>query len=150
MPEKIKEIEKFLYFNMFEPKLKNIYTECYTAFLKFAQTEYLFTDEDRENLVMLASSWCAILRKTWRIFIVEKGYEPFRFWNAFITTITFKQNVLFREHWKKIFKDWDKDLLAMVNKTSNPNFIKRMFVGFNWNQLHQELNKYCEQTEEVR
>lgn len=146
MPNKANEIEQYLISQMFSEDLLGIYTTCKSANSKYTHiADYFFTDTDREHFIMLASAWSAILRKAYRIFVLEKRYEPFSCWNAFIKVAILRQNLLLDDIWKKRFKNEEKEkLLKMIRKTSNPRFIERMFTGFNWNQLLNELNKYSE------
>lgn len=122
--------------------LSNIYTQCLIAKRQYFYDEsYFFTDQDRDNLIMLASAWSALLRRAWRIFIQYKKYEKFKFWNAFISVFILSQHVLLDDCWRMIFKD-DKEFMQLINKTSNPQFITKMFTGINWRWLISELNKH--------
>ena len=137
---KHKEIEHYLTTNMYEPELANIYTKCAEAKIEFgANIDYTFTDEDKNNFIKLASAWSAILRKAWRIFISEKEYNPDIFWDVFIQIFVLRQHVLMDDTWIGVFKNWDRDLLNMIRKTSNPKFIEKMFIGLDYKDLRKEL-----------
>ena len=112
-----------------QTELMDLYTKARTAKTKFYNDDdYYFTDEDRDSLIMLASAFSAILRRTYRLFVIEQGYEPTSFWDAYIKFAVFTQYVLFSEDWKKIFK-LDKELPKLIKKTSNPNYIEKIFTG---------------------
>lgn len=118
----------------------DMYSKCLEARCKYYdfKLEYCYTDDDYDNFLMLASAWSAIIRKTWRLFIAEGDSEPFEFWNAFIDTFTFNQRVLMLDQWNEINK-YHKNLKKKINKTSNPKFTEKMFVGMDWKWLCEEL-----------
>ena len=60
--------------------------------------------------------------------MTEQGLEPTAFWDAYIRFAVFRQNVLFNKDWKKVFK-LDKKLHRLIKKTSNPEFIEKIFTG---------------------
>jgi len=138
---KISHIKSYLVANQLTDELSAIYIHCCTAKSKYINDmDYLFTDEDRDNFIMLASAWSALLRRTWRIFIIEQKYEPYMFWDAFIQVFVFRPGVLFNDWWKDVLK-YDKKLKKMISKTSNPKFMERMFTGLDWKWLYNELSK---------
>lgn len=136
----ISMIETYLSNRMFEHG--NLYTKCLESRAKYydSSQDYYYTDEDYDNFLMLASAWGAIIRKTWRIFIIDGNCEPFEFWNAYISTFTFNQHALMLDQWDNMNK-YHKRLKEKINKTSNPKFIERMFTGVDWKWLHEELSK---------
>lgn len=112
-----------------QTELMDLYTKARAAKTKFySEVDYYFTDEDRDSLIMLASAFSAILRRTYRIFVTEQGLEPTAFWDAYIRFALFRQDVLFNEDWKKVFK-LDKELHRLIKKTSNPRFVEKIFTG---------------------
>lgn len=135
-------IKTYLSNKMLGDELGNLYVKCKTIVYKYKmEYGYWFTnDEDIDCLIMLASAWSAIIRDTWRKFVMNGIIEPFEFWNAFIEVATFGQDVLFKEEWKKFLKQ-NKKLDARIKKTSNPKFIRKMFTGMDWKWLHTELQK---------
>jgi len=107
----------------------DLYTKARAAKIKFwHDTDDRFTDDERDSLIMLASAFSAILRRTYRLFVTEQGLEPTAFWDAYIRLAVFRQNVLFSEDWKKVFK-LDEELHRLIKKTSNPEFIEKIFTG---------------------
>jgi len=112
-----------------QTELMDLYTKARAAKTKFYnEVDYYFTDEDRDSLIMLASAFSAMLRQTYRIFVIDQGFELASFWDSYIVFALFRQHVMFEETWKKIFK-LDKALLKLIRKTSNPNFIEKIFTG---------------------
>lgn len=112
-----------------QTELMDLYTKARAAKTKFYnEVDYYFTDEDRDSLIMLASAFSAMLRRTYRIFVTEQGYEPTSFWDSYIRFAVFRQSVMFDETWKKIFK-LDKELPKLIKKTSNPKYIEKIFTG---------------------
>lgn len=132
-------VEDYLSYNIVD---NPFYAKCYEARYKYIDTnlEYYYTDEDYNNFLMLASAWSAIVRKAWRLFVLEGDCEPSEFWNGFIKTFTFNQSILMTQDWSNLNK-YHKDLVKKIEKTSNPNFLKKMFTGFDWSELHKELKK---------
>ena len=136
---KSNQIESYLMRSMWEHD--KLYIKCLEAKCKFYDKhDYYYTDEDYDNFLMLASAWSAIIRKAWRIFIIEGDCEPFEFWNAFIKVFTFNQRILMLDQWKNMNK-YHRRLKDKISRTSNPDFIEKMFVGMDWKWLHNELSK---------
>ena len=108
----------------------DLYTKARAAKIKFWHNtdDHRFTDDERDSLIMLASAFSAILRRTYRLFVTEQGLEPTAFWDAYIRFAVFRQNVLFNKDWKKVFK-LDKELHRLIKKTSNSDFIEKIFTG---------------------
>lgn len=104
-------------------------------------TDEFFNDDDREAFIMLASYWSALLRRAYRIFVKEMGYEPSKYWNAFIQCFVLRNTLLFHEQWKGRLDD---EFKRMINKTSNPKFMMRMFTGMDWSHLKEELERELE------
>lgn len=138
----ITKIRTYLLENMFNHG--DLYVKCLQAKAKYNNMEldppYYYSDEDYDNFLMLASAWSAIIRKTWRRFIIDGDCEPFQFWNAFVKVATFNQTVLMIEQWSLLGKH-HSDLKKKIAKTSNPEFIEKMFTGMDWNWLCAELSK---------
>jgi len=123
-------------------EIMDIYAQARAAKLKFIyDDDYELSNGDIDSLIMLAAAYSAILRKAYRIFIIELGYEKASFWNAYIFFAVFRQHVLFDEVWKKTFEN-DKKLLGQIRKTSNPTFVEKTFTGdITWKWLLGELEK---------
>ncbi len=103
----------------------DLYTKARAAKIKFwHNTNDRFTDDERDSLIMLASAFSAILRRTYRIFVTEQGLEPTAFWDAYIRFAVFRQNVLFNEDWKKVFK-LDKELHRLIKKNVKPKIRRK-------------------------
>lgn len=143
--KRISDIKRYFTENLVNQANAQVYTKSMEAKTNYIHDiDYYLIDEDRESLVMLASSWSALLRKTWRRFIVELEYEEFMFWNAFIQIFIFGQNILFQDQWQGIIK-LDKKLSKMISKTSNPKFIEKVFTGMDWKWLRDNLTEYFKQ-----
>lgn len=137
----INQIKNYIHKCRLKGELGKLYIKAAQARNNYYGTsDYYFTDDDMDTFIMLASAWSAILRRAWRIFVVELEYEPFTFWNACVLLFVFEQNVLFQDWWAKEIKI-NKKLKTRIEKTSNPKFIKGIFTGMNWKQMHDELNK---------
>lgn len=104
---------------------------------------YNLSEDDKCNLITVASAWSASIRKAWRLFILSGKYEPFEFWNAFVSVFILGQNLLLDDMWVEVFKQ-DKEFLKLIKKTSNPKFIEKMFTGMDWKYLRSKLNKMRE------
>lgn len=124
------------------PEMLDIYTKARSATYKYNwQEDYFFTDEDRNYLLMLAAGWSATLRKAYRIFVKDMGFNRHCFWDAFIKWNVFCQNILFDPQWEGIFKA-DDEWTRLIKKTHNPTLIEKMFRGDITNRwLYQELEK---------
>lgn len=108
--------------------IMDIYAKARAAKIRYFEDDYYFTDTDRDSIIMLASAFSAILRRTYKLFVTEQGFEPTSFWDAYIQLALFRQHVMFDETWGKIF-GLDKKLSQLIKKTSNPNFIEKIFTG---------------------
>lgn len=138
---KINHIKQYFILTDLQDEISSIHTHCYMAKCKYIhEPNYLFDDEDREKFIMLASSKTALLRRTWRRFIIDRDYEPYMFWNAFIDVYLFGPSLLFNDWWTNVIKN-DNELKEMINKTHNPEFVEKIFTGFNWDWLYNELSK---------
>ena len=137
------EIDKILAFICKQlEEIMDIYAQARVAKLKFIyDDDYELSNSDIDSLIMLASAYSALLRKAYRLFVRELGYERASFWDAYILFAIFRQSVLFDETWKKIF-ELDKELPRLIRKTSNPGFIEKIFTGnITWKWLLGELEK---------
>ena len=129
------------YFNHRKLEIGDIILKCYEAKTKYSGIEdYYYTSEDYDNFIMLASCYQAILRKAWRLFVVEQNLEIFEFWNGFIRAFILQQRILLTDEWATM-KKHHKELYEKIQKTSNPKFTEKMFVGFDWKWLMEELKK---------
>lgn len=97
-------IEEYLLSQMFIEPIP--YLQCLEARYKYINPEldYYYTEKDYDNFLMVASAWSAIIRKTWRLFIIEGNCEPFEFWNAFVRVFVFKQHILMGGRWDSLEK----------------------------------------------
>ncbi len=120
------------------------YRQARLAKYKYISNDnYNLSEDDKCNLITVASAWSASIRKAWRLFILSGKYEPFEFWNAFVSVFILGQNLLLDDMWVEVFKQ-DKEFLKLIKKTSNPKFIEKMFTGMDWKYLRSELNKMRE------
>lgn len=122
----------------FIPDMPKLYENCYEAYVKYLNTDKEFTKEDKINFITLASYWSGLLKQTWRIFIDVLGYEENSFWDAFIQVFVFHQHIFFSDFWEPILKH-DKEFQALINKTSDPEWIRKVFAGFDNKWLYKKM-----------
>lgn len=124
----------------FIPDMPGLYENCYEAFVKYLYSDYEFTVDDKINFITLASYWSGLLKQTWRIFIKELGFEKNSFWDAFIQVFIFHQHILFSIFWEHVLKD-DKEFQRLINKTSDPEWIRKVFIGIDNKWLYKKMEE---------
>lgn len=139
--QKIAQIERYIRHNMISNGKDKVYVDTLVLLKEWkANNEYRFTDEDIDALIMLASGWSAVIRKAWRIFILEKEYEPFMLWNAYVKAVVLGQSIFCVDWWRKVFR-MEPRLKERIEKTSDPEMIKMIMIGTNWKPLHEKLKE---------
>jgi len=142
MADEIKVINQYFSQN-FIPDMPGLYEKCCEAFAKYLHSDYEFTRDDKINFITLASYWSGLLKQAWRIFIDGLGYEKNSFWDAFIQVFVFHQRMLFnKDFWEPILKD-DEEFRRLINKTSDPEWIWKVFVGFDTKWLYKKIGSRC-------
>ncbi len=136
--KEIKNISSYFVQN-FIPDMPNLYEKCYESVYKYKHTDYEFTKEDKINLITLASYWSGLIKKAWRIFVDGMGYQKNSFWDALIQVFVFRQHIFFDNFWETLLKE-DKEFQQLIDKTFNPEWIRKMFVGIDVKWLYKKFN----------
>lgn len=139
--QKIAQIERYIRYNMTSNDKDKAYVHTRAVMQTWKEdNDYHFTDEDIDAIIMLLSGWSAVIRKAWRIFIVEKEYEPYMLWNAYVKAIVLGQAMFSVDWWREGLKI-ETRLKERIDKTSDPEMIKMIMIGTDWKSLHTKLKK---------